>query len=134
MCERVCVDLRSVLNYDGDVNIFLAFTKGQEMRKIVLSEGKQMIIKCEPNTDVIFVITCEKVQICYAEPLKFANEITTNLISVLDHWGVERCEKNEDETVYIDENEYGIFYLYDGGFKAVFGDKEYIGEANARKD
>ena len=127
MCERVCVDLKSALKYDDEVDMLMAFVKGQEVRKITFAEGKQMIIKCAPNTDVLFVINCEKAQICYAEPIKFSNEEMANILPILDHWGVERSERNEGEICCFDETEYGDFYLYDGGFKAIFGNKEYIG-------
>lgn len=126
MCKRLCFDLGKVLKYDNELKLFVAFIKGNETREIIYADGKRVEIKCAPDTDVVFVISCKSADICYAEPLIFSNEGDASIITFLDDWGVDRSLEGTEDIMRINEGEYGEFELYDHGFKVRFNDEEYV--------
>ena len=126
MCERICFSLEKVLRYDDEVKLFVAFIKGNEKREIIYAGGKQIEINCEPDTDVLFVISCKTAGICYAEPLSFSVEGTASIISHLDDWGIDRSVECAEDSVRFNEDDFGNFDLYNHYFRVRFGDKEYV--------
>ena len=129
MFERVCFDLRKVLRYDDEVKIFVAFIKGNEMRRIMYADGKMIEIMCAPGTDVLLVISCKTAQICYVEPLTFTNDRISDIVPAFNHWGIEYSIEREEVSARLNDNEYGIFYLYDRGFRVIFDSEVYTDES-----
>ncbi len=122
MEKRKCIELNTVLSYDASLRMFIAYFDGDEERMITIAPDEQLKMKCDENSDVLFLFSCKEANICYAEKLRFDEDGYGSILSIVDKFKIVY----EDKANFVDLAKLipVDLVLYEKGFVIMNGEKK----------